>query len=148
MFINLNLNCHTWLTATAFQDNAGVEVYFLERVRQRVLDLERPKHRNLQYTGGLCVHTECWRPRCCNFHPLPHMAPEMLGATPWHSRQEWITVFWEMLPSHENTPKDTNIGGSPINGPFKSLFSEVQSSQVPHTCSAFSSCLIMNSQPR
>lgn len=42
------------LVATAFYGNTGLEVYFLEKIRQRILGLE------MAHTQGNCVctHTE------------------------------------------------------------------------------------------
>ena len=100
----------------------------------------------LRHTGRLCLHTHAHRMlRAWMLQPPPSYPHGSRNAGSQSLDPPGKRLKYSFR-RNENKPKDTDTGGSPINGPFKSPFSEVQSSQAPCTCSAFPSCLIMNGQ--
>lgn len=94
------------------------------------------------HTGGLCRHTH-WMLRAWVLQPLtlfPTWLQKRWQPVPDPPRQETEILFSEECyhPMRTNL-KILTLGGSPINGPLKSLFCTdkvpVQSSQAPHMLS-------------
>lgn len=144
MLTNTNVNVYTWLVAIAFQGSTALEVYFLGRIR------EDAGTRDARQRMGMSRHTHR---RAVSAHTLN---AEGLSAATSTLFPTWLQKRWQPVPDPpcQETeilfseecyhPMRTNLkiltlGGSPINGPLKSLFCTdkvpVQSSQAPHMLS-------------